>query len=278
MVFSVSCFSSTFESLTTVQSAGKGFATTASFEGVESLSKNPAGIIGSYSPTVYSTYASYFGLYNVASLGYSMGLPDGRQFSIQLPVISVDDIPKTINQGGEGVQVGSFSDRQMGLSVGVASPVYKDKLFVGTSLHYVIHTIDEQEATAMTADFGMIFKHPWIQIGASVTNITLKEFQWESDTNESLPLTVSVGSVLNINHTTFYSDISFYDKTSQVNVGGEWHITERLDVYAGLFDGTNTKQLTYGTTLHLERLDVRYASLPYEDLGLVHKLGISIQL
>lgn len=278
VVMCVSAVANTFESITTVESAGKGFATTASFEGVESLSKNPAGIIGSYSPTVYSNYTSYFGLYQAASFGYSMGLSEGRQFSIQLPMLTVDDIPKTIDQHGEAVQVGSFSDRQMGVSIGMATPVYKNKLFVGTSLHYLTHVIDDQEASSMTVDFGTIYKHSWFQLGASITNITIKEFQWETDSNESLPLTISAGAVVRLNYTTWYADMSVYDKTTQVNLGGEWNVTERLDVYAGLFDGTNTKQLTLGTTLHLERLDVLYASLPYEELGLVHKLGVAIQL
>jgi hypothetical protein len=270
-------FANSFESISTVESMGKGFATTASFEGIESLSKNPAGIAGSNKTLVQTNYADYFGLYKTAAFGFSKELSDDRVFSIQVPIISVDDIPKTIDNGGEAVQIGSFSDQQVGVSLGVASYL-SESIVVGSSFHFISHQIDDESATGMTLDFGAIMSLNSLQIGASVTNIVLKEFTWAEVTNESLPLTVNLGAVYDVYQATFYSDFSVYDNTLQINGAAEWHITEQLDVYAGIFDGTNTEQITFGTTLHLDRFDMSYSSFPNDDLGTVHKLGLMVQI
>jgi len=271
------CYANAFESLTTVESIGKGFAITASHEGIESLTKNPAGTLTSESHRIYSSYASYFGLYQTASFGYSTAIDSTRSLTINVPMTYITDIPKTIDSGGEALQVGTFSDQQIGFSVGVASKI-NQSLSMGTSLHMMMHLIDEDRSQMFSADFGLIYDLPYIQLGASVTNITLKEHQWDTETTEGLPLTINTGFVADLVKGSMYGDISFFDESTQVNGGLEWHVSSRLDIYAGLFDAFQTSQLTGGVTLDLDRLEIMYATLPHETLGVIQKMGLSILL
>ncbi len=182
------------------------------------------------------------------------------------------------------VKTGTFDAGSMAGSLSYSTLVGQS-LRWGASAKYVKESIDDENATSMAADFGVLYNAGTYKIGATIQNLggKMKFVQEES----SLPQRVSAGlsrmfkagkvlaafdvSKYNDNDLTYHAGLD-YQVASALALRGGYETTpgNQLDV-----DGLTG--LSAGVGLHLGAFDIDYAFRPFGDLGDTHRISLLIK-
>jgi hypothetical protein len=118
---------------------------------------------------------------------------------------------------------------------------FTDKLVLGASIKYIREKIDDQSATSIAGDFGVIYKTGWngLTLGASLQNLGGDIVYFDTDFGAPIPLMFSIGASFNIAEQENSRIVGLLDATKrqdsqQLYFGGlEWSLMNKLQLRGG---------------------------------------------
>ena len=131
-----------------------GGASIASATGIEALHWNPAGLARSEvnASAMFSTM-SYIGDINVNYLALSANFEKVGQLAVSLKALDIGDIPITTETQPDGTG-GMYAPTFMTLGMSYARDL-TDRIFLGTTVHYVSEDVGRADATAISFSAGL---------------------------------------------------------------------------------------------------------------------------
>lgn len=261
--------------------AGMGEAFVAVADETSGMFYNPAGLGYSISPEVQAMYSMWIGDLKYNYLGYSHPTTAGT-FGLGIQYLT----SPAIDGYFDGASLGSISYTDAAYNILYANKVSQGAAF-GCVLKSVSNTIGSDQVSALSGDFGLLFRTPeeGFSFGVSAQNLTGAFGQ------DALPQTVRGGLALKASLPQHYSDIMFTLEAGRIG-------TNPLYYAAGVEHwGANTLGLRIGykystDDLHRASLDalapwragisvridafsLDYAYQPFAALSTAHRISLS---
>ena len=245
---------------------------------------NPAGIGRVGGLEILSTYGMWYQDIYYGYLGAVKSLP-GLKSSIGVSAMymGADNIPSYDETGIQPEDEPYHSAVNMGFGVTWAFNL-GNNLSVGVTGKYIDSTLETVQATAMDFDIGVRFSAgPGIVLGASVQNVLESEVKFIS---EGYPLSrnIRAGIGYKINTMMVGVDVNVSSEGGMgVKFGGEYVYNNIVFLRGGynmplggsldFFSG-----ISVGGGLSFNKILVDYALVPHPDLGLTHRVSLTLKL
>lgn len=255
-----------------------GGAYTALASGSHALHYNPAGLGGLSRHEASFMHNEHF---EGTSQEYaSVALRQGVGFSVNY--LGVHNVPRTtINQPGGNL--GNFGGGSLAASAAYGRAVHDD-VRLGGGVSYLRETIDDVSADVAALSFGGLWKAPvkGLNLGVSLQNIG-SDAKFASK-SESLPLVLRAGSAWTIAglgpvDATFALDL-FKERSESVavSVGAEAVLSKVFAARLG-FNSRNDAGIGIATGVGWlwKNFSVDYALIPYDELGLSHRVSVMMR-
>ncbi len=244
-----------------------------------SLYSNPAGLCSLYGNELSFSHAVWVESINYSNATLGIPLLEGYM-ALGISGLYMDDIDKFSRYGDP---VGE-SYRPSDIAVTAGYSRFIGGVSAGAALKYITSDIDGYRANAVALDIGAMRYFGMLNAGVSVQNIGTKmKFR---ERGESLPMTVRAGvsypffvsgaHILATAEASYSEDIPF-----RINAGcnaelaiGRTRLSLRMGVksYA---EGLDTlSHFTTGLGVQIGDIVFDYALVPYEDLGLTHRVSV----
>jgi hypothetical protein len=118
---------------------------------------------------------------------------------------------------------------------------FTDKLALGASVKLIQESIDDQSASTIAGDFGVIYQTGWndLVLGAHMSNLGGDLSYYESDFGAPIPLIFSIGASMNLakqenTKLTGLLDATKRQDTKQLYFGGvEWNLFDKIALRSG---------------------------------------------
>lgn len=289
-----------------VRPAALGEAYTGLAEGLDTLTWNPAGLAVLVNPAAVFMHTAWVQETSTEYLAYGMPLGDAGAFAAGLTFWQGGSVQETLEDAsgnylgtGENLSpsglgfIGGYA-QTLGRFWPQASP-FLSSLLIGASLRVISESYGDDGAFGAGVELGALWReHPdrnegW-RAGFTAENLG-------ATTDQELPITFRVGGSYGLpallavpGKGTFTADLSLpVDNGAKLSLGAEYayaldqavlagrvgyklgHEIGDLDALAGLTAGLGVSY-TSGTLSY--QLD--YALVPYGDLGLTHRLAITV--
>ncbi|MBN2829759.1 MAG: PorV/PorQ family protein [Candidatus Cloacimonetes bacterium] len=245
---------------------------------------NPATIMEVTGRTFNTSYLSYFDGYNGGSAIYTIP-SESYTLSLFGEYMNSGDIDKL---DVDGVNQGTFNASDILIGASFAKIIHP-MLTIGVNAKYIMETIDNNSATAIAADFGIIHQpeNKHLKVGLTIRNLGYQiTYFSDNDYKEKFPLTYAAGLRYTFNE-KFLGAIEL-DKAAGQDVGGalgfEGKIHPMLALRTGYkFDaddwktGSSTDILSgtsFGVGLNWKAFNLDYAISNYGDLGFLNHISL----
>lgn len=261
-----------------VKAHAQGFAITATYLGLESSLKNPAGI---YTKSklegilnINDTYA--MDIYNGFS-GIKFTSNNTSSIALSMPFSYINNINKTqLDSNGIASKIDSFTSLSLSPRITYSTQL-SSLTHVGVSAIYLYDQIDTESAHGFSFDLGLIHTFKSMQFGFSIQNLLHNKY-WSTQKKETKSLQYNMGLNYKVlNNLEILSDISIIESDTLINLGSHIMLTSQLDVYLGCFDLGQTNQLRSGVQLSIDSTTVSYSYSHHNTLGDSHKIGMEIE-
>ena len=264
------------------QSAGMGNAVTSIANGTDSIYSNPANL--NYLEKIELSFSHTMWFEDVNYEWFAIAIPTQKAgvFGIGLQYVSYGSLNKFDNTNTFD---GSFSPLDIAGYLSYAN--FYERLNFGFNIKYIYSKIEESAST-FALDIGTTYDlgNDRTYIGATISNLG-KDMKFNYKT-ESLPFLFKLGiSHYLLEQLLVALDLNFpNDNEFYVNVGTQYCIEVANDInftfmagYEGRnkdIEGFNWINLGFG----IKYLDysLNYAFVPYGDIGMTHRISLSIKL
>ncbi|MGE4169735.1 MAG: hypothetical protein AB7F28_03345 [Candidatus Margulisiibacteriota bacterium] len=263
-----------FTDMIGVSSTAKGFAVTAEQNNIDASLKNPAALGIMRRIHFKTSYGSLFdSAYYTANL--SIGIPINTNWSaaLQVPTKRIQDIPLSVNQGGQGVAIGSFNDSETVANFTLSHRI--GILTLGAAANYRSRELYTATAQGVGFDGGLMLATGPLTVGASIRNIGKTTLTWSTGTTETIQEQYNVGIAYQLMPMVKLLADTTLGTTTETNLGTVFSLNPSLRFLAGIHDVTSSKQLALGTELELDRLTVSFSYQTHDELGTSYKVGVS---
>ena len=271
-------YASSFEDQGMVEGFGLGYALTAMPHSLDAANKNPALLSTIEHPSIGLTDANTFDS-SASLVAFSAAKPMSfGTVGLFIPIRTVSDIPETKEEGSKGVQVGTLTDREADIKVGLSRDIGKNATF-GVASAYHSHMLYNESASGYSVDVGGTYSGSFWRIGASITDL-VNDLLWSTGKSEKSPLLKHAGLSVDLSKNAKISMDGDYNKSHvNVNLGINWKPSEYMDVVMGLKDALQQdRNLRIGINLRLLGAKFSYAMSDSIELGVTHKAGVVIEL
>jgi hypothetical protein len=235
---------------------------------------NPAGLadVGkmSFSASMAPTYLDMY-------YGYMAGAMSFGKNAVSLAV-SHFNYGDMIGLDEHARNETTFTGTDLGIMAGYACRFPNQKMQVGITAKVLHEAIEEESATAVMFDAGVVKKFKRITLGSSVRNIGpgLK-FQDESG---GLPITFSLGATYYFYNTPLVPAIAVdvpLDDSPVISLGAEYSPWQYLSLRAGMKterDEGFLSWLRFGFGTSVRGISIDYTMIPGKDLGSTHMFSV----
>jgi len=264
------------------RSAALQGAVTAAAGDLDGLVYNPAGLSGLTRRQLSTTYSDLLlgGRLNVVKYGHPLS-----HGSIGF---GVTHLANTNIEGRDefGRPTGNFSAEAFVGTIGFARKI-QSNCGIGINLKYIESRISSKKAASGAMDAGFVFRVPGqsLWLGASVTNLG-PGLRYDVETTP-LPLTYALGvAVEPLPSLRIVADLKHEPRSHQsdISTGIELAVVPQVAIRSGFVTGVNGSgaphftfaNLQGGMGLMLSRFRIDYALSPFDELGVTHRLSISV--
>ena len=278
-VYGTSVTANQLDDLFIVEGFSKGYAITAETSKLDTLYKNPAGLAGIDSVQIQTvSTGAYDSEMLTLGLNAAFSLSETISAGLSVPIKHISGIPQTIgNDQGEAEVIGSFSDTQTGLILGLGTQLLPD-INVGISGSYLIHRINDDQGQGFGVDVGVQWLNGPLTLAGSVQRVLGQRMAWTTGYNDTIPMAANVGLAYQFFQHQLMGDLTYSSSGLQdVNIGGIFHMLDYANMTYGVRDCLSTRRISLGLTMTMERLNVSYAVAKHPHLGLTHKIGIELR-
>ena len=249
---------------------------------VDAYHYNPATIREALDRSFSTGYLSYFVGFNGGFAIYNI---HGETTSLAFfgEYLSSGEIDALV---ADGTDTGTYSASDVLLGVSVAREVHP-MLTVGVNAKYIMETIDDNSATAIAADVGLIHQpvNKHLKVGLTIRNLGYQVTYFsDSEYKEKFPITYAGGLRYTFSEKVL-ANIELDKAAGQDIAGGlgaDWKVHPMLAIRGGYkFDGSdwNTDSnylsgLSVGLGLNWKKLVLDYAISSYGDLGALNHISL----
>ncbi len=253
-----------------------------SADGVSALNYNPALLRNYKSPQFILTHTEVMQDVRSELFGASFKM-FGLPFAFGLNATTVSDI-EIRTQPGEAISTFNVSYYFGSLSTGFK--LYEN-LSAGITFKYLVENIYTDEASGYGFDFGLHYNDliENLNLGFSIRNLgSMSALRNEST---KLPVDLRFGADYSIPVESIQSQIYLgagfqkYASSDEnhFNLGGEFFYDELIAVRLGYITGFESKGMSFGLGLRLNKFDFDYAFVPLQyELGSSHIISIRFTL
>ncbi|MEK8024303.1 MAG: PorV/PorQ family protein [Candidatus Hydrogenedentota bacterium] len=279
------------------RSSAMGDAFTAEAKGIAAAHYNPAGLGWTDKREIGFLYQDIVLDVGEGSLGVAWPLSDHSAWSVLVNYTDFGTTQRTVVSAGAGANQGTFTGHDF-----TVSAAYGAKLAnwgYGATAKVYSSTIDDADAAAFAADFGLRWKadNSPLSLGLSVRNIGT-EVKYDVAT-ERLPIIFRVGAAYegwwwgrkDAERAPFIVTADFEkiaDENWSAKVGAEATLAEMFSMRVG-YDGSveidnsdngattdrGISGLTFGAGFRSTGFEVDYAWTPFGKVGDNHKIGLN---
>ena len=259
---------------------------------ISTVFANPAGIIFSEGQQFAFYYSNYLLDINGGFAGYARPVQGLGMMTVAATYFDYGTMDAT-NEYAE--KTGTFSAYDLALSVGLSDHL-DDNFSYGVNVKYAFSKLENYNASAIAADFGLLYSVPFDQnlyLGVTLLNLGTN-FETYAGSKEPLPLSLNVGISKILAHLPLEWSISlkdlnetredFWDYFKEFSIGGEFRISESLRLRLGYDNGlnrdlkaNNTQRfggLSLGVGIKWTKYRLDYSYSNYGTLGSIHRIGI----
>ncbi len=173
------------------KAAALGGAYTAMSGEVDAFHYNPAALKEVNKRYISTSYISYFDGYNGGSVIYNRP-GENQSFALYGEYINSGEIDK---YNSDGINEGTFSASDI-LVGATFSRVIHSMLTIGVNAKYLMETIDDNSATAVAIDLGIVHQpvNERMKIGLAIRNLGYQIIHFsDSEHDEKFPITYAAG-------------------------------------------------------------------------------------
>ena len=157
---------------------------------------NPAGLARSASNQIGTTYANFFEMVDRLSFDAIYQLPDpGLSLGLNYVQEGMQNIPKTEDIGGNGIQTGSFEEYKRAFNVGLAKE-FSPGFYQGLNARFLYNTLDNESAYGSSIDAGWLWDIEGDLYFGLVAKNVLSKLEWSTKTSEYLERKLLTGIAL----------------------------------------------------------------------------------
>ncbi|MBN1384646.1 MAG: PorV/PorQ family protein [Elusimicrobia bacterium] len=244
---------------------------------------NPAGIALIKEKDISFSHSQWLESINLENLSYSAPLNKAFSIGVGLEYLGIRGIAGMANQLSP---IDDFSSHDLSMVTGISYLLNKNISF-GLNTRYIEEKIDDEKATAISFDFGSIYRqrinsHKHLSIGIAVQNIALTKPKF-IDQTEDIPAKIVSGiSYKPLGEALLLSSDLVLMKGSKpsINTGSELFVYDTLCMRFGYKLDTafeNHSRITCGAGIIFENMSIDYAYLPFESLTDTHTLSIGFK-
>ncbi len=254
---------------------------------------NPAGMVYSEGRQFAFYYSNYLLDINGGLAGYAQPIKGLGVMTVAVTYFDYGTLDET-NEFAEKTGF-TFSAYDFALSVGLSDHL-DDNFSYGVNLKYAFSKIENYNASAIAADFGLLYKVPFdknLYFGVTLLNLGTN-FEAYAGNKEPLPMSLNVGISKILAHLPLEWSVSlkdlnetrenFWDYFKEFSIGGEFRISESLRLRLGYDNGlnkdlkaNNTQKfggLSLGMGINWTKYRLDYSYSNYGTLGSIHRIGI----
>jgi len=254
---------------------------------------NPAGMIYSEGQQFAFYYSNYLLDINGGLAGYAQPVKGLGVMTVAVTYFDYGTLEET-NQFAEKTGT-TFSAYDFALSVGLSDRL-DDNFSYGVNVKYAFSKIENYNASAIAADFGLLYSIPFdenLYLGVTLLNLGIN-FETYAGPKEPLPMSLNLGISKILAHLPLEWSVSlkdlnesrndFWDYFKEFSIGGEFRISESLRLRLGYDNGLNkdlkansTQRfggLSLGGGIHWTSYRLDYSYSNYGALGSIHRIGI----
>ena len=275
---------------------GMGEAYTAVTEDAYAAWWNPAALAALEQPELGATYTASMESVSHQYVSFAYPLRYGSTFGINITRLSVAPFQ---GYDAKGAKTRSVDAIDTAFAGAYARTLTKDEierpvLSVGGNLKTVSSRLDNITATAFAADLGAVYylrrANYWMK------KIPEQEFRFALDVKNigtslkydklsfPLPMSATLGTAW-ISHpwgahtlTVAVDQTVSNDENYTVNIGAEYFMFQLLSFRAGFKSGQDIGSgLRAGVGFRLSIVDLDYSMSPFGDLGMMHKIGLTMR-
>ena len=253
---------------------------------------NPATLTRLEGQSITLMHAAYIDSSLFDYAGYGISLRNYGAFGLGVQYFNAGRITQTDTTGTE---IGNFTPNDLAVSLGYAYqskdselPIVLDGVSMGLAVKF-IHSQILTSAQTFTADFGILsplYADDRLRLAFVIANMGGR-IKFEQD-SENLPLLIKLGSAYQIRKRWLASlDIGApRDNNPFVGVGTEylipvldtWSLAGRLGLNSRTIGDVNgLTGISFGLGFILPKFSIDYTFLPFGDLGLTHRISISLK-
>lgn len=255
---------------------------------------NPASIIRMKNSQVGSTFMNYYSGANGGALQYIKAKDTFSAWGLMLKYLNFGSMERTeVSQNGDLIETGESFGAQNIIAGFSMSRFLSPMLDVGGSLKVVFDQIDDESASAVLLDLGLIHHpaNPKIKVGAGIRNLGKQISYYSPDKyDESLPFTMAAGISYQFNEQIMSSfDLSKSTGESFVaKLGLEYQLNPDFILRGGFKTNAGdgnvngawgwSSGLSLGAGWNWRNIQLNYGLASTGDLGLINQLSINLNL
>lgn len=254
-----------------------GRTMTAIPDGVNAIYGNPAGLLKIHDKELTMTYNQWLADINYSHIGFGSPLSDRTAIAFSGSLL---DYGKMDARDVTGYPIGTIRGRD-GMVAFTLAYRRTPKLVVGMSAKALQEKLDDEVATAVGFDFGMIQQLgvPGLFLGASVQNLgTRIRFVQQAD---PMPFTSRMGLAMHLYEWRLQLGADVLkrrDTRLEYNFGLEFRPVKIIALRGGYSSENDLdKGLTAGFGVDVSSLHFDYAYVPYGILGNTHRMTLTFR-
>ncbi|MFC1518025.1 hypothetical protein ACFL5G_05685 [Candidatus Margulisiibacteriota bacterium] len=230
---------------------------------------NPAGLTQVGNNQLGTTYINLFDMADRLSIDGIYHLQDGGIFAANYVQEGMQNIPKTVDIGGTGIQVGAFDEYKRAVNISLARK-YDQDLSWGTNARFLFNSIDTDSAYGGSIDAGILWSRDKIFYFGAVARNIFSKLEWSTSEIEYLErkliLGISVREMFFDLPAVFALDLEINPYSeNRWYAGTELWLTE--DVFAFRFGNNSLDRWTFGLGLVYANFTCDFCYWKQEYLG-----------
>jgi hypothetical protein len=285
---------STYEFLRTDMSpraSALGGSFVANSDDADVIFYNPAGIISLTETPVSFSFVKHLLDINLASFSISREFENIGRFGAAVKYINYGSFTGADEFGNRN---GEYGAGEFAFLLGYAGKL-DDNFYYGSNVKFIYSGIQDYSSTAVGFDIGLHYAVPNedIHIGLAIQNIGTQLSSY-IDTNEKLPLDITVGFSGKLKHLPLRLFLDFHKLNKESDnllsrfkyftVGGEFTLSRVLTLRVG-FENEKRKELKIGTFavmagfniglgINIKEYNFDYAYSSFGEIGALHRIGV----